>query len=244
MVVIRLASGRFQEASVLPRRRHRFPRGARQQLRRDSRTLQSAHQAGHRAGRQGARRLLDQEGRAAVGLGPDADRAPPDAGAGRRGAGSRTRPRNEPPFRHGRRRRGAGAGADRSARRGARRPSRSTAATTLVELYVGAGRARPGDRQAGTDGRGAPDAGGDARARRKARRSRSRSGTDALRAKGRGLQGRVPDWDEMAVVGRIARAHGLRGQVIVNPETDFPAGAVSARAPSCSSTESRSCRTR
>jgi 16S rRNA processing protein RimM len=27
----------------------------------------------------------------------------------------------------------------------------------------------------------------------------------------------------MAVVGRIARAHGLRGQVIVNLETDFPA---------------------
>jgi len=30
------------------------------------------------------------------------------------------------------------------------------------------------------------------------------------------------DWDAMAVVGRIARAHGIRGQVIVNPETDFP----------------------
>lgn len=30
------------------------------------------------------------------------------------------------------------------------------------------------------------------------------------------------DWDEMAVVGRIARAHGNRGQVIVNLETDFP----------------------
>jgi 16S rRNA processing protein RimM len=29
-------------------------------------------------------------------------------------------------------------------------------------------------------------------------------------------------WDEMALVGRIARAHGHRGQVIVNPETDFP----------------------
>lgn len=29
-------------------------------------------------------------------------------------------------------------------------------------------------------------------------------------------------WTEMAVVGRIARAHGLRGQVIVNLETDFP----------------------
>jgi len=26
----------------------------------------------------------------------------------------------------------------------------------------------------------------------------------------------------MAVVGRIARAHGIRGQVIVNPGTDFP----------------------
>jgi 16S rRNA processing protein RimM len=29
-------------------------------------------------------------------------------------------------------------------------------------------------------------------------------------------------WDEMALVGTIARAHGIRGQVIVNPETDFP----------------------
>jgi 16S rRNA processing protein RimM len=30
------------------------------------------------------------------------------------------------------------------------------------------------------------------------------------------------NWDEMAVVGFIARPHGIRGQVIVNPETDFP----------------------
>jgi 16S rRNA processing protein RimM len=29
-------------------------------------------------------------------------------------------------------------------------------------------------------------------------------------------------WSDMALVGRIARAHGNRGQVIVNPETDFP----------------------
>jgi 16S rRNA processing protein RimM len=29
-------------------------------------------------------------------------------------------------------------------------------------------------------------------------------------------------WNDMAVVGRIARAHGLRGQVIVNADTDFP----------------------
>jgi 16S rRNA processing protein RimM len=29
-------------------------------------------------------------------------------------------------------------------------------------------------------------------------------------------------WDEMAVVGRVARPHGIRGQVIVNAETDFP----------------------
>jgi 16S rRNA processing protein RimM len=41
-----------------------------------------------------------------------------------------------------------------------------------------------------------------------------RSGDPAMAAK----------WDEMAVVGWIARAHGLRGQVIVNPETDFPEG--------------------
>src|SRR5258708_34929772 len=29
-------------------------------------------------------------------------------------------------------------------------------------------------------------------------------------------------WAAMAVVGRVARAHGIRGQVIVNLETDFP----------------------
>ena len=28
-------------------------------------------------------------------------------------------------------------------------------------------------------------------------------------------------WSEYALVGRVARAHGNRGQVIVNPETDF-----------------------
>jgi 16S rRNA processing protein RimM len=30
------------------------------------------------------------------------------------------------------------------------------------------------------------------------------------------------DWDRMVLVGRVARPHGIRGQVIVNPETDFP----------------------
>jgi 16S rRNA processing protein RimM len=29
------------------------------------------------------------------------------------------------------------------------------------------------------------------------------------------------EWDQMVLVGRIARPHGIRGQVIVNPETDF-----------------------
>lgn len=28
-------------------------------------------------------------------------------------------------------------------------------------------------------------------------------------------------WDDMILVGRVARPHGLRGQVVVNPETDF-----------------------
>jgi 16S rRNA processing protein RimM len=32
----------------------------------------------------------------------------------------------------------------------------------------------------------------------------------------------VENWESMAVVGLIARPHGLRGQVVVNPETDFP----------------------
>jgi 16S rRNA processing protein RimM len=31
----------------------------------------------------------------------------------------------------------------------------------------------------------------------------------------------VSDWDEMVVIGRVARTHGLRGHVVVNPETDF-----------------------
>src|SRR5712691_2327812 len=30
------------------------------------------------------------------------------------------------------------------------------------------------------------------------------------------------NWDDMAVVGSIARPHGIRGQVVVNVETDFP----------------------
>jgi 16S rRNA processing protein RimM len=31
----------------------------------------------------------------------------------------------------------------------------------------------------------------------------------------------VPGWDAMVLVGTIARTHGLQGQLIVNPETDF-----------------------
>ena len=32
----------------------------------------------------------------------------------------------------------------------------------------------------------------------------------------------MTEWDDMVLVGRIARAHGNRGQVIVDPATDFP----------------------
>ena len=35
-------------------------------------------------------------------------------------------------------------------------------------------------------------------------------------------KGMTAHWDDMVVVGRIARAHGNRGQVIVDPATDFP----------------------
>ena len=31
----------------------------------------------------------------------------------------------------------------------------------------------------------------------------------------------MADFDEMILVGRVARPHGLRGQVVINPETDF-----------------------
>ena len=30
-----------------------------------------------------------------------------------------------------------------------------------------------------------------------------------------------PEWDRMVLVGRIARPHGIRGNVLVTPETDF-----------------------
>lgn len=33
---------------------------------------------------------------------------------------------------------------------------------------------------------------------------------------------RAPRWDAMVVVGRVARSHGRRGEVVVNVETDFP----------------------
>lgn len=31
----------------------------------------------------------------------------------------------------------------------------------------------------------------------------------------------MPEWAEMVLVGRVARPHGLRGAVVINPETDF-----------------------
>jgi 16S rRNA processing protein RimM len=33
----------------------------------------------------------------------------------------------------------------------------------------------------------------------------------------------VPEWDDLVLVGRVARTHGIRGHVVVNPETDFVA---------------------
>jgi len=33
----------------------------------------------------------------------------------------------------------------------------------------------------------------------------------------------MDDWDDMVLVGRVARTHGLRGDVVVYPETDFVA---------------------
>lgn len=36
------------------------------------------------------------------------------------------------------------------------------------------------------------------------------------------MAAREAEWESLVLVGRIARAHGNRGQVIVNPDTDFP----------------------
>src|ERR1051325_1394190 len=33
----------------------------------------------------------------------------------------------------------------------------------------------------------------------------------------------MPAWEDMVLVGRVARSHGIRGLVAVNPETDFVA---------------------
>ena len=34
-------------------------------------------------------------------------------------------------------------------------------------------------------------------------------------------ESRIPDWNVMVLVGRITRAHGLKGHVVIHPETDF-----------------------
>ena len=45
--------------------------------------------------------------------------------------------------------------------------------------------------------------------------------TDRKPAGLRGEPPASPDWERMASVGRVARAHGRRGEVIVDPRTDF-----------------------
>lgn len=37
-----------------------------------------------------------------------------------------------------------------------------------------------------------------------------------------GVSGDRASWDDMAVVGVVARTHGRHGELVVNPETDFP----------------------
>ena len=37
------------------------------------------------------------------------------------------------------------------------------------------------------------------------------------------------EWDEMVLVGIVARTHGNRGEVILNSETDFPEDAIPGR---------------
>jgi len=32
----------------------------------------------------------------------------------------------------------------------------------------------------------------------------------------------MSNWDDAILIGVVARTHGNRGEVVVNPETDFP----------------------
>lgn len=36
------------------------------------------------------------------------------------------------------------------------------------------------------------------------------------------MAGDAGGWDDMVLVGRIARPHGIRGEVVIDPSTDFP----------------------
>lgn len=36
------------------------------------------------------------------------------------------------------------------------------------------------------------------------------------------MAGGAGGWDDMVLVGRIARPHGIRGEVVIDPSTDFP----------------------
>ena len=82
--------------------------------------------------------------------------------------------------------------------------------TTLVELFVG-----PGElgKVIGKQGRTA------AALRTLAATAAEKEGTTVTLEIPRRP---AVNWDDMAVVGRIARPHGIRGQVILNAETDFP----------------------
>ena len=88
--------------------------------------------------------------------------------------------------------------------------------TTLIELFVAPGRAWTRDRQAGPYCGRASNAGGDGG------REGRQDGHAGDPRRSTLTPGLVMQWEEMAVVGRVARPHGLRGQVIVNVETDFP----------------------
>ena len=89
------------------------------------------------------------------------------------------------------------------------------------------------DSGSGTGGSGPRTSRGTKLQRRRAdgaaRRGAPRDGSGTPNPGVRGIENesspesRVPSpvWDEMILVGRIARPHGIRGQVLVTPETDF-----------------------
>ena len=128
-------------------------------------------------------------------------------------------------------RRGDRPGAGRRARRGARHRERSSAASTVVELFMAPGDIGQHHWPPGTDGRRVRDAGGAGGGARQAARRSARVSRRVRSEPGDCGDGRLPAAGGAGAGRARSRARtALRGDVVVNPETDFVGGTLRGRA--------------